>query len=183
MHTVQCFHSFQYLFLEKGVKVVRSPSEILALIKSCDNTTTTATDVPETIESPTYPKESSVVPLLQVPQNIQKKILKPIGPRRIFKPNLHVSAQTPEIECKKEIKETVAQPSNSLNSKKSVSGSVSYYLFINYISGFRYNVTWGKQTKKKHKTWEGDGHLTVHDKLATLYVIVLSHNLFNLFFF
>jgi len=31
---------------------------------------------------------------------------------------------------------------------------------------------WGKQTKKKHKTWEGDGYLIVSDKLAVLYVII-----------
>ncbi|XP_025414359.1 DNA repair and recombination protein RAD54B-like isoform X2 [Sipha flava] len=135
--------------LEKGVKVVRSQSDILALIKSCDNTTTIATDVSETFEPPSCAKESPVVPPLQVPQNVPKIKLKPIGPR-ILKSNLPVSAQIPEVECKKEIKETVVQSSNSLNSKK-------------------YNVTWGKQTKKKHKTWEGDGYLTVHEKLATLY--------------
>jgi hypothetical protein len=54
---------------------------------------------------------------LQVPQNVPKIKLKPIGPR-ILKSNLPVSAQIPEVECKKEIKETVVQSSNSLNSKK-----------------------------------------------------------------
>lgn len=29
---------------------------------------------------------------------------------------------------------------------------------------------WGKQTKKKHKTWEGDGILEVHNNTAILKV-------------
>ena len=31
-----------------------------------------------------------------------------------------------------------------------------------------YNVVYGKQTKKKHKTWEGDGILEVGSKYVTL---------------
>jgi len=45
-------------------------------------------------------------------------------------------------------------------------------MLSNLNIGFRYNVTWGKQTKKKHKTWEGDGYLIVSDKFAALHVIL-----------
>lgn len=46
------------------------------------------------------------------------------------------------------------------------------HFFIKIVNfDFRYNVTWGKQTKKKHKTWEGDGYLIVSNKSATLHVI------------
>lgn len=31
-----------------------------------------------------------------------------------------------------------------------------------------FNVVYGKQSKKKHKTWEGDGTLEIHEKYAML---------------
>lgn len=33
-----------------------------------------------------------------------------------------------------------------------------------------FNVVWGKQSKKKHKTWEGDGILEVVEKTIILKV-------------
>jgi hypothetical protein len=33
-----------------------------------------------------------------------------------------------------------------------------------------FNVVWGKQSKKKHKTWEGDGILEVEEKAVILKV-------------
>jgi hypothetical protein len=36
-----------------------------------------------------------------------------------------------------------------------------------------FNVVWGKQTKKKHKTWEGDGTLEVGEKSVILKVLFL----------
>jgi hypothetical protein len=33
-----------------------------------------------------------------------------------------------------------------------------------------FNVVWGKQSKKKHKTWEGDGILEVEEKTVILKV-------------
>lgn len=34
-----------------------------------------------------------------------------------------------------------------------------------------YNVVWNKQTKKKHKTWEGDGTIEINNDIAILKVI------------
>lgn len=36
-----------------------------------------------------------------------------------------------------------------------------------------FNVVWGKQSKKKHKTWEGDGVLEVGEKTVILKVFFL----------
>lgn len=38
-----------------------------------------------------------------------------------------------------------------------------------------YNVVYGKPSKKKHKTWEGDGILEIGDKSLTLKVSLVSH--------
>ncbi|XP_022183703.1 DNA repair and recombination protein RAD54B-like [Myzus persicae] len=129
--------------IEKGVKVIRTPSEILALIKTCDSTT--IKNVSGAVQPASHSIKKCDTPL-QLPQNVPKKILKSVVHRTIIKPNILVS----KIEDQQEVKENVVQPSNILGSKK-------------------YNVTWGKQTKKKHKTWEGDGYLIVSDKCAALH--------------
>jgi hypothetical protein len=36
-----------------------------------------------------------------------------------------------------------------------------------------FNVVWGKQSKKKHKTWEGDGILEVGEKTVILKVFLV----------
>lgn len=41
---------------------------------------------------------------------------------------------------------------------------------IIYVLHRQFNVVWGKQTKKKHKTWEGDGILEVENDIAVLKV-------------
>lgn len=127
----------------KGVKVIRTPSEILALIKT--HNSTTINNVSAAVQPASHTIKNCDTPL-QRPQNILKKIQKSVEHKTIIKPIKHVS----EIDDQQEVKENVTQPSNTLESKK-------------------YNVTWGKQTKKKHKTWEGDGYLIVSDKFAALH--------------
>ncbi|KAL4091467.1 hypothetical protein QTP88_026155 [Uroleucon formosanum] len=129
--------------IKKGVKVIRTPSEILALIKTCDSTT--INNASAAVQSSSHTIKNCNIPL-QLPQNIPKKILKSVEYKTTIKPNINVS----EIGDQQDVKENVTQPSNTLGSKK-------------------YNVTWGKQTKKKHKTWEGDGYLIVSDKFAALH--------------
>nr|CAD7411274.1 unnamed protein product [Timema poppensis] len=38
-----------------------------------------------------------------------------------------------------------------------------------------FTVLWGKQTKKKHKTWEGDGTLEVTDCSAVLKIVEVMY--------
>lgn len=117
--TSNCFHNFKYVFLEKGVKVIRSCSEILSIIKSYDNTPTKS--VSEAVQSTINPIQKCDTPLIQIPQNVPKKLLKPIGPKRILKPNVPITPQVPIAVDQQEIKEISTQPVNSLGSKKFVS--------------------------------------------------------------
>lgn len=98
------------------MKVVRSGSEILSLIKSCDDTA--LKNVSEDIQPPNDSIKNCVTPLLQIPHNIPKKLSKPIGPKRILKPN--VTTQVPDILDHQEIKEISTQPLNSSRTKKLV---------------------------------------------------------------
>lgn len=97
------------------MKVVRSPSEIIALIKSCDNTTKNnlSNDDQHVIHS----TKNCVVPLLQISQNTPKKILKPLGAKNVLKSNINVS----EPEDQQESKMIVNLSPNNLRSKKLVS--------------------------------------------------------------
>lgn len=95
------------------MKVIRTPSEILALIKTCDNTT--IKNVSAAIQPTSHTIKNCVTPL-QLPQNIPKKILKSVVHKTIIKPNIHVT----EIDDQQEVKENVTQPSNTLGSKKLV---------------------------------------------------------------
>jgi len=95
------------------VKVVRSPSEILALIKTCDSTTI------KNDSSAVQPASSTInnyASPLQLSQNISKKVLNSIQHKKILKPNVRAS----EIEDHQEVKENVTQTSNILGSKKLV---------------------------------------------------------------
>lgn len=105
------------MFLEKGVKVIRSSSEILTLIKSCD--TSTVKNVSEDVQQTNCPTANCISPLAQHTQNVPKKLFKHLGPKRIFKPN--VLPQISESKHFEETKDTVTQQSNSLKNKKLVS--------------------------------------------------------------
>lgn len=100
-------------FVEKGVQIVRSPSEILELIKSCDNDPVKS--VSEVIQPASDSIENCVPSSLKLPQNISKKVSKSIGPKRIFKPNVHV--QVSNSGDQQEIKNNAIQPLNSTNRK------------------------------------------------------------------
>jgi len=95
------------------VKVIRTPSEILALIKTCD--ITTIKNVSSPVQPASHIIKNCVTPL-QLPQNIPTKILKPVVHKTIVKPNIHVS----KIQDQQEVKENVTLPSNTLGSKKLV---------------------------------------------------------------
>lgn len=105
-------------FLDKGVKVVRSPSDILALIKSCDSSADAQSTVAsEIVEPDSVPIDDFVSPFAELPQNVPQKILKTIGPRRAFKST--VRTQTFESERNREVvKDVLTQPTDSLRSKK-----------------------------------------------------------------
>lgn len=105
------------VFLEKGVRVVRSSSEILSLIRSCDDTS--SKNASEAIQPTSNSIKNSVTPLLQIPQNIPKKLSKSIGPKLILKSNVLTTPQVPAILDHQEIKEISTRPLN--NSKKLVS--------------------------------------------------------------
>jgi len=89
------------------VKVIRTPSEILALIKTCDI---------KTIKNVSCAVQPASVTPLQLPQNIPTKILKSVVHKTIIKPNVDVS----KIEDQQEVKENISLPSNTLGSKKFV---------------------------------------------------------------
>lgn len=95
------------------MKVIRTPSEILALIKTHDSTT--INNVSAAVQPASHTIKNCDTPL-QLPQNIPKKIQKSVGHRTIIKPNKHVS----EIDDQQEVKENVIQPSNTLGNKKLV---------------------------------------------------------------
>lgn len=103
------------MFLEKGVKVIRSSSEILALIKSCDNTTTS--NEPKVVQPVGHSIKNYCTPLLPSPENVHRKKLKPLGIKRIIKSNV---TQVVKSEDQKEIKLVVTEPSNNLKTKKLV---------------------------------------------------------------
>lgn len=93
------------------MKVIRSPSEILKLIDTCDSTT--IKNVSGKVQSDNQIINNCVTPL-QPPQNITKNILKSVQHKRIIKPSLHV----PENKDQYEIKENVVQSSNTSGNKK-----------------------------------------------------------------
>lgn len=101
------------------MKVVRSGSEILSLIKSCDDTS--LKNVSETIQVTSDSIKNCVTPLLQITHNIPKILSKSIGPRRILKPNVLITPQVSAISNHQEIKEVSTQPLNSSGTKKFVS--------------------------------------------------------------
>lgn len=153
------------------MKVVRSPSEILELIKSYDSTTLKST--PEVILSADHSNKYCDTSL-KCSKDIPKTLPKHIGPKRILKSNIR--GQVSDLKVHHEIEEGAAFLSNNLNKKlvlftlSLISQKVLITIFY-----FRFNVTWGKQTNKKHKTWENDGYLIVSNKLVTLYVIITNH--------
>jgi len=95
------------------VKVIRTPSEILALIKTHDSTTTN--NVSAAVQPASHTIKNCDTPS-QLPQNILKNIQKSVEHKTIVKPNKHASA----IDDQQEVKENVTQPSNTLESKKLV---------------------------------------------------------------
>jgi len=95
------------------VKVIRTPSEILALIKT--HNSTTINNVSAAVQPASHTIKNCDTPL-QRPQNILKKIQKSVEHKTIIKPIKHVS----EIDDQQEVKENVTQPSNTLESKKLV---------------------------------------------------------------
>jgi len=97
------------------VKVVRSPSEIIALIKSCDNTT--KNNLSNDDQHAIHSTENCVVPLLQISQNTPEKILKSVGAKSVFKSNINVSE--PDDQQKSKMIGNLS--SDNLKSKKSVS--------------------------------------------------------------
>lgn len=92
---------------------MRSPSEILELIKSCDNAPIKSE--PEVIQPASDSIENCVPSSLKLPQNIPKKVSKSIGPKKIFKPNVHVQVSNSGDQQK--IKNVAIQPLNSTNRK------------------------------------------------------------------
>lgn len=130
------FHNyFKYTFLEKGMTVVRSPLEVLALIKSCNDTNNE--NMPKAIQfDNNLVKENCGTPLLQFSQKKPTKILKDISSKRKCTTNVHVYPQVSEINNQQEIKisnnQIVSIQTNSLKIKKLVLSQVKYYLFINY---------------------------------------------------
>ncbi|XP_050421468.1 DNA repair and recombination protein RAD54B-like isoform X2 [Adelges cooleyi] len=200
---------------DKGVKVVRTPSEILALINSCgssepkpdstqkfdnfdldfdeptispvkpvleqkelhqsdnkvifdstdvDNFVSNNIKLPSihnkaiincnkpSLSHDNHSENHSNTSLPTIPvnvlQNAAKRKLKPLAPRT-FKPLAQIAAHVSTSKCQEENK-------NKANSQST------------NVQNAKYNVTWGKQTQKKHKTWEGDGYLIVEEKLAVL---------------
>lgn len=101
--------------LEKGVKVVRSPSEILALIKSCDNISTK--EVPEAIHPIAVDHPINKTSAFQVPQNILKKTFRPLGPNRLFKPNVDIHEVSESVD-QQENKNIDTQTLNITGNKK-----------------------------------------------------------------
>lgn len=95
------------------MKVIRTPSEILALIKTCDSTT--INNASAAVQSSSHTIKNCNIPL-QLPQNIPKKILKSVEYKTTIKPNINVS----EIGDQQDVKENVTQTSNTLGSKKLV---------------------------------------------------------------
>lgn len=93
------------------MRVIRSPSEILKLIDTCDSTT--IKNVSGIVQSDNQTINNCVEPL-KPPQNITKNILKSVKHKRIIKPSLHV----PENKDQHEIKENVVQSSNTSGNKK-----------------------------------------------------------------
>lgn len=106
------------MVLEKGVKVVRSPSEILAFLKSCD--TSAEKNVYEDVQLTSCSTTNCVTTLTQNTQNVPKKLFKPLGPKRMFKSNVHASPQVSESKHLQETKDIVNQQSNTLKNKKLV---------------------------------------------------------------
>jgi len=106
-------------FLEKGVKVIRSPSEIIALIKSYDNTT--KSNLSKDVQRASHSLNNCVTPLLQLPQNVSDKILKPLDTKRLFKSNINVPLEVSESKDQQECKMVVNVSPNNLRSKKLVS--------------------------------------------------------------
>ncbi|GLH12045.1 DNA repair and recombination protein RAD54-like [Gryllus bimaculatus] len=63
-------------------------------------------------------------------------------------------------------KENKPENKRVIDGKKISPGPVCDGVFAHHIQLF--NVVWGKQSTKKHKTWEGDGTLEVHEKSVVL---------------
>lgn len=102
-----------YLFLEKGVKVVRSPSEILELIKSYDSTTLKST--PEVVQPADHSNKNCVTSSLTCSQGVPKTLPKHIGPKRILKSS--ILGQVSGSKVHQETKEDAALLSNNLIKK------------------------------------------------------------------
>lgn len=101
------------VFLEKGVKVVRSTSEILNLIKSCDDTT--VINVHDTVQPASHPVTNILKLPLELPHNGLKKSMKSIGPKRMINTVKH---QPTDVGNQPNSKEIVAHPFNNSSSKR-----------------------------------------------------------------
>jgi len=84
------------LLLDRGIKVVRSPSKILTLIKSCDKST--EENAPVIIKSVCNPVEDCVTTLPQPTENVHKKVLGTISPKRTFNPQCSESKNKQQIK-------------------------------------------------------------------------------------
>lgn len=103
------------------MKVVRTSSDILALIKSCDNANTKDE---QKVVKPAIDHSitnNCITSLIDIPQNVQKKTLRPLGPKRIFKPNIKIVSKVEQ-----EVTNIDTQSLNSSGSKKLVS-LIQYY--------------------------------------------------------
>lgn len=115
--------------------VVRSPLEVLALIKSCSDTTN------ENVFEEVQPgcnriKNNCETSRLKLPQIAPTKILKDIGSKRKFTTNVRVSPWVSESKSEQENtnsnEQLVSTQTDSLGSKKLVFSRVKYYFIFMY---------------------------------------------------
>lgn len=124
MYTHFWFHNyFKYIFLVKGVTVVRSPLEVLALIKSCNDTTNG--NVSEEVQPDSNQiKNNCETSLLKLPQKVPTKILTNIGSKRKFITNVRTSPRVSESRSQQKNtnsnKQLVTTQTDSLGNKKLV---------------------------------------------------------------
>lgn len=101
------------------MKVIRSSSEILALIDSCNNTTTN--NVLEVVQPDNNFIKDCVATLPNNSQNSPKKVLKPLGSRRMLKSNINITSRVSEHKPDQYlVKKIDIQPSNNIRNGKSV---------------------------------------------------------------
>lgn len=103
--------------------MVRSPLEVLALIKSCNDTNNE--HVSETIKPDcNLIKNNCETPLLQLPHKAPTKIFKEIGSKRKCITNVHMSPQVSEFTKQQENTnnngQLVSTQTNCLSNKKLV---------------------------------------------------------------